>query len=225
MDKNKFLNVECISYMKSMPANSVDMTLTDIPYGEVTRKTNGLSQMSSLDTLGTADKTTFDEIEFCKEVFRVTKNIICIFCGREQFSTIFKYFASKPGTTRAIVWEKTNPVPSNGQHVYLSGVEFAVWFKKRGASGFNAYCKNTVFRYPIPSGKKRVHKTQKHWDLWKEIMCDCSNEGDLIFDPCAGSGVTAWVAKENNRDYLCCELDEETYKISNDFLRKNYNIT
>lgn len=39
----------------------------------------------------------------------------------------------------------------NGQHIYLSGIENAVWFKKRGGT-FNAHCKNTVFEYPCGSG-------------------------------------------------------------------------
>lgn len=127
---NTFNNIDCIEYMKTLPNNSVDMTLTDIPYGEVSRETNGLTNLKSLDNLGAADRKTFDEIKFCEEVYRITKNSICIFCGREQFSTIFQFFKDKKGTVRPIVWEKTNPVPSNGKYVYLSGVEFAVWFKK-----------------------------------------------------------------------------------------------
>ena len=51
-------------------------------------------------------------------------------------------------------------------------------------------------------------------------MLDCSNENEIIFDPCAGSGVTAWVAKENNRNFICCELDKETFDISKAFLLK-----
>ena len=201
--------------MRSMPANSVDLTLTDIPYDEVRRIDVGtLDQIQNLKTINVADTATFNTLEFCKEIYRVTKNMCIIFCGREQFSGIFAFFSQKPGTTRPIVWEKTNPVPSNGQYVYLSGVEFAVWFKKKGATGFNAHCKNTVFRYPIPSGKKRIHPTQKHWDLWKELMLDCSNENDLIFDPCAGSCVTGWVAAQNNRRFLCLELDKPTFETS-----------
>lgn len=219
MDTNKFLNVECMEYMKSMQSKSVDLTLTDIPYGEVTQTTGGLLILDRLDHLGTADKVTFNTLDFCKEVDRLTKNTIIIFCGLEQFSEIIKYFKAQKGTTRALVWEKTNPVPSNGQYVYLSGIELAVWFKRRGAKTFNAYCKNTVFRYPIPGGKKRIHKTQKHWDLWKELMLDNSNENDLIFDPCAGSGVTAYTAKENNRNFLCLELDKETFDISEEYLK------
>ena len=42
--------------MKNMANNSVDFTLTDIPYDEVQRDTNGLSNLKSLDNLGDADE-------------------------------------------------------------------------------------------------------------------------------------------------------------------------
>ena len=70
---NTFNNIDCIEYMKTLPNNSVDMTLTDIPYGEVSRETNGLTNLKLLDNLGTADIKTFDEIKFCEEVYRITK--------------------------------------------------------------------------------------------------------------------------------------------------------
>lgn len=63
-------------------------------------------------------------------------------------SEIHKFFSEKQkkgkGTVRQLVWKKTNPSPMNGQNIYLSGIENAVWFKKRGGT-FNAHCKNTVF--------------------------------------------------------------------------------
>ena len=219
---NKILNVNCIEYMKTLPDKSVDFILTDIPYEEVQRETQGLSQMKSLDSLGAADKGTFSLEEFLPEVYRICKNSICIFCGREQFSEISKYFKDQPGTTRTIVWQKTNPVPSNGKYVYLSGVELAVWFKRRGAKTFNAFCKNTVFSYPIPGGKKRIHPTQKHWDLWKELIEDNTNEGDLIFDPCAGGLTTVQAALDLNREFICCELDKDFYQKGKEFIINNY---
>ena len=91
----------------------------------------------------------------------------------------------KKGTVRQLVWCKTNPSPMNGQHIYLSGIENAVWFKKRGGV-FNARCKNTVFNYPC--GRSKLHPTEKNHDLLKELILDNSQEGDLIFDPCMGSG-------------------------------------
>ena len=39
---NKIYNEDCITYMKQTVDNSFDLTLTDIPYGEVNRESNGL---------------------------------------------------------------------------------------------------------------------------------------------------------------------------------------
>lgn len=109
IEQNKIYNVDCFEGMKSLADNSIDMTLTDIPYGEVNRKSNGLRNLNKED----ADTETFNIKDFLCEVYRVTKNSICIFCGREQFSDIYKFFANKKGTVRPIVWEKTNPNPMN----------------------------------------------------------------------------------------------------------------
>lgn len=39
---NSLNNDDCMEYMKTMPDGCVDLTLTDIPYGEVNRDSNGL---------------------------------------------------------------------------------------------------------------------------------------------------------------------------------------
>ena len=215
METNQIFNIDCIEYMKTLPNNSVDMTLTDIPYGEVSRDSNGLHEArgTTLDK-GMADVMTFDLEEFLNEVWRITKGTIIIFCGRGQLSTISQFFDKKQekklGTPRQLIWEKTNPAPVNGQYVYLSGIENAMWFRKSKAP-FNAHCKNTVFRYPLGSGK--LHPTEKHHGLLKELILDNSNEGDIVFDPCAGSGAHLLVAKENGRQYLGCELYTPYYEI------------
>ena len=199
---------DCMMLMQLLPNNSVDFTLTDIPYDEVNRKSNGLRNLDK----DKADILTFNLYDFLDGVYRVTKNSICIFCGREQFSVIYNFFAQKKGTVRPIVWEKSNPSPMNGQYIYLSGVEFAVWFKKSGANVFNAHCKNTVFKYP--NGRSKLHPTEKNHDLLKELILDNSNENDIIFDPCLGSGTTAICSVELNRHYIGFELNPQYYDIA-----------
>ena len=152
---NELIKGDCITEMELMSSNSVDLTLTDIPYNEVNRKSNGLRELDKKE----ADILTFHLPSFLMEVERITKNSLIIFCGREQFSQIYSFFANKKGTVRPIVWQKSNPSPMNGQHIYLSGVEFAVWFKKAGAKTFNAHCKNTVFKYS--NGTSKLHPTEK----------------------------------------------------------------
>ncbi len=122
------------------------------------------------------------------------------------------------GTVRQLIWKKTNPSPMNGQHIYLSGIENAVWFKKRGGT-FNAHCKNTVFEYPC--GRSKLHPTEKNHDLLKELILDNSNERDIVFDPCVGSGSHLLVAKENNRNWLGVELNKEYFNIAHKRIYEN----
>ena len=104
----------------------------------------------------------------------------------------------------------------NGQYVYLSGVEMAVWFKKKGAKTFNAHCKNTVFKYP--NGSSKLHPTEKNHNLLADLILDNTNENDIVFDPCMGSGSTGLVAQRLNRDFIGCEIDDTYFSIAQERL-------
>lgn len=202
-----------MDYMKTMEDGCVHLTLTDIPYGVVNRDSNGLRNLNKEE----ADVMTFELNDFLSEVYRVTSGAIIIFCSKEQISEIYKFFDEKQkkklGTVRHLVWEKTNPSPMNGQYIYLSGIENAVWFKKKGGT-FNAHCKNPVFKYAC--GRSKLHPTEKNHDLLKELILDNSNEGDIVFDPCSGSGSHLLVAKQNNRQWLGVELNREYFNIASE---------
>lgn len=205
-----FYNCDCMSIygMCGMKDNSVDLTLTDIPYSEVNsaREGGGIRKIKK----DKADESTFNLNEFLSEVYRVTRNAIIIFCARGQVSPIQDFFTEKDDlTVRQLIWEKTNPSPMNGDKIYLSGIENAIWARKRNAP-FNAFCKNTVFRYP--NGSSEFHPTEKNHDLLAELISDNSNVGDLVFDPCSGSASTLIVARNMGRRYLGFELDAEYYK-------------
>ena len=213
MNKNKIklLQGDCMELMNNIPNESVDLVLTDIPYNVVNREDNGLRKLDKEN----ADILTFDLINFLEQLYDKAKSTIIIFCGKEQVSIIHSYFNDKQkkgkGTVRQLIWEKSNPSPMNGQHIYLSGVENAIWFKKRGGT-FNAHCKNTVFKYPI--GRSKLHPTEKNHLLLQELILDNSNENDLILDPCMGSGSTGVVALQNNRNFLGIELNQNYFDIA-----------
>ncbi len=196
---------DCMKLMKNFPKNSVNLTLTDIPYGVVNRDSNGLRNLDK----NKADIPTFQLNDFLHELNRVTSGTIIIFCAKEQFSTIFRFFSELGMCTRAIVWEKTNPSPMNGQYVYLSGIELAVWVKKKGGT-FNPHCKNTVFR--CPSGRRRFHPTEKNEKLIQELILDNSSPNDKVFDPCMGSGTTGISCIRTGRNFIGIEIDAEYYK-------------
>ena len=207
----KLLQGDCMELMNNIPNESIDLVLTDIPYDEVNRKDNGLRKLDKEN----ADVLTFDLINFLEQLYDKAKSTIIIFCGKEQVSIIHSYFNDKQkkgkGTVRQLIWEKSNPSPMNGQHIYLSGVENAIWFKKRGGT-FNAHCKNTVFKYPI--GRSKLHPTEKNHLLLQELILDNSNENDLILDPCMGSGSTGEACLNTNRNFIGMEFDEKFFKIA-----------
>lgn len=143
---NEIYHDDCIQVMAHMPDNCVDLILTDIPYGVINRD-GGIRNLNK----GKADILTFDLDKFVSECYRLTKSTVVIFCAIEQISEIGKYFDSKrkqnKGSMRQLVWSKTNPSPMNGQYMYLSSIENAIWFKKRGGGHLMHTVKKMFFHF------------------------------------------------------------------------------
>lgn len=112
---------------------------------------------------------------------------------------------------RQLTWTKSNPSPMNGNYIYLSGTENAIWFKKRGGT-FNASHKPNYFKHP--TGRAKLHPTEKNHGLLNELILDNSNENDIVLDPCSGSGAHLLVALKLNRKAIGIELNKEYYNIS-----------
>lgn len=89
-------NADCMDLLPKYKNNSIHTVLTDIPYGGVNRATNGLMNYDK----GKADEVTFDLLEFAKQIFRITSNNGIIFCGKDQFSTLFTFFEAQKCTVR-----------------------------------------------------------------------------------------------------------------------------
>lgn len=198
---DRLYNCDCMEFMKTMADNSVDMTLTDIPYEEV-NKNKGCNRLRNIDK-SIADEKTFVVEEFLEQVDRVTKGSIVIFCGIEQVAKIYTFFRNKGYPTRQIIWNKTNPSPMNGDKMYLCATENGVWTKKKGAY-WGGHCVSNVLNYP--TGSSEIHPTEKNHDLLRQIILENTRQGDLIFDPCSGSGSTLLVAGQEGRHFLGCEI-------------------
>jgi len=204
--KNVF-NIDAIELLKSFNDKQIDLFLTDIPYEHVNKKSNGLRKIDKED----ANVKTFNLNIFLEEVFRTTKGSGYIFCGKEQISEIFDYFNKKKITTRLMIWEKNNPSPMNCQHTWMSGIEAFIYFKKPKAT-FNEYYKNSVIRFPNGSSKK--HPTEKPLKLFEYLIEVSSNKGDLVCDPCVGSGTTAVASEKKSRNYIVGDISKKYYKLT-----------
>lgn len=191
-------------YIDRIPNKSINMILTDIPYGEINRDDNGLRNLNKNE----ADIVDFKISDFIESCVRVCKGSIYIFCGTEQISEIRYRLVLSGFSTRLIIWEKKNPSPMNGEHIWLSGIETCVFGKLSGAS-FNERCKNSVLRFN--SGKNKIHDTQKPLDLFSYLIRVSSNPQDIVADFCSGSGTTAHACIELNRQFICFEKEERYY--------------
>ncbi len=200
---------DCIKVLPEIP--QARLLLTDIPYEEVNRKDNGLRNLNK----DKADVKTFDLNIFLDTIYNKA-DIFIIFCGNEQYSTIYKYFADKQkqhkGTVRQIIWAKSNPSPMNGEYIYLSGTENAVWFKKSGTGKLNCKCKKNYFIFP--TGSSKFHPTEKNHKLLEDLILDNTNEGDTVIDCCMGSGSTGIVAVKLKRNFIGIEIDDKYFDIA-----------
>ncbi len=191
------------------------LLLTDIPYTKVNRSDNGLRNLDKEN----ADKKTFEINHFLETIYD-SFDICIIFCAKEQLSEIYDYFNEKQtrrlGTVRQIVWCKSNPSPMNGEYIYLSATENAVWFKKSGTGKMNSKCKKNYFIHP--TGSSKYHPTEKNHKLLEELILDNTNENDLVVDTCMGSGSTGIVAIKNNRKFVGIEIDEQYFNIAKERL-------
>jgi DNA modification methylase len=213
---DRIYQMDCLEGMKLIPDNSVDLILTDIPYGNVSRngaeRAKYAGQLRSFDK-GVADIETFNLIDFLDACYRVMRGSVYIFCGIEQLSTIFSYFDSKADLmVRQAVWRKTNPSPVNGQHMWLHAIENCVFAKKRKTT-FNQHCKHNVWDYSIE--RQKLHPTQKPLKLFQYLIESSSNAGDVVLDPCMGSGTTAIACVNTNRHFIGFETEPKYIEIAN----------
>ena len=201
LELNKIYNMDCIEGMKQLDDNSIDLVLTDPPYGinVMTRKKvlgRGSTKCKVKD-LGEMDWDIKPNKECFKEIFRISKNQI-IFGGN--------YF-ELPVSSCWIVWDKLNG-NSDFADCELAWTSFNTAVRKFSFPyGCCDYWNHRYF-------EKRIHPTQKPVALIREILKRYSNENDIVLDCFMGSGTTALACKQLNRHFIGFEINEDYYDIS-----------
>lgn len=224
-------NDDCIKVMKTLVDDSVDLILTDPPYNlglfAKSRAANLQNMRSNFFVDAGWDNCSFDEwknnmIDFFQEAARIsTKGAsMVMFMSVIKVETIIE-IAQRHGfyykTTG--IWHKTNPMPRNMNLHFINSTEPWIYFVygaktgtfNNGGKALHDYIETSVT--PKREKTEGNHPTQKPLELMKFFINTLSNEGDLVFDPFMGSGTTAVAAKETNRRFVGCEIDNNYYKI------------
>lgn len=202
IELNTVIHGDCMPVLRKMKRESINHIITDIPYDVVNRE-GGLRNMDK----GAADILTFDLKKFVTSCCRIVKNNFIIFCSSEQVTDIGRIMKRNGFHDISIgIWEKTNPSPVLGQFFWLSGVECCVVGQKNPVDKKS----NPLWRTPI--GRSKIHPTEKHERLMDQIIEEYTHEGDIILDPCAGSGSCLFSARKLNRNYIGIEMNDDFYK-------------
>ncbi len=204
---NEIIHGDCLEIMKGMADKSVDLVLTDPPYGlgidgqKLSISSNPKHNRKAHDFLGWDNG--IPSKEYFDEIFRVSKNQI-IWGGN--------YFVAhlEEGHKGWIVWDK-------GQHgLTMSDGELAY-------SSFDKPLRVFVFNRVEILKDGALHPTMKPLELFKWVLEENSNENDIILDPFAGSCTTAVACKQLNRNYICIEKEEQYVKIGRERLAAQSN--
>jgi DNA modification methylase len=207
-------NKDCIEVIRGLRKDSVNLVLSDIPYGEVNKKSSGLRKLDR----GNADDCNINLIDMVNECVRICNGSFYIFCGIGQISYIDKQFRVNGLTTRLCQWRKSNPSPMNGTRLWLSGSEFCV-FARKPKSTFNRRCEAPIWTFPV--GRSKDHPTEKPVSLMEYIIESSSNEGDTVIDFTMGSGSTGVAAKNLKRNFIGVEINDQYFEIAKNRLTPN----
>lgn len=206
---------DCLERMKEIPDGSVDMILTDPPYG--------MDFQSNRRVV----KDKFNKIEndknvewlppFVEESYRVMSDNTSIYCFCSWHNIdIFKREIEKLFKIKnIIVWVKNNHGSGDLKGAYAPKHEFVIYAHK-GRSLFREKRTPDVMEFAKIHSSKLQHPTEKNIEMLKVFIKNNSDEEQTILDPFMGSGSTGVAAKNLNRNFIGIEMDEGYFNIAQD---------
>ena len=229
---------DCLEEMKKIPNNSIDLILTDPPYGTTLLKWDSV--------------IAFDKL--WEQYTRIIKSngAILIF-AQEPFATILRMSNIKD-YKYDIYWEKERLTNINQvkRRVGKTIENICVFYKsqctynpqmikydgkprtnkvKNGKLGqltdqqekkVIEYIDNgwryptQVWKYQRDCLKSNLHPTQKPILLLENLINTFSNENDLVLDSCMGSGSTGVACLNTNRKFIGIESDKNYFNVAKD---------
>lgn len=233
MSKYKLIQGNCLELMNDIPDGSVDLVLTDPPYGTTSCKWDSIIPFEPM----------------WEQLNRIIKpnGAICLF-GSEPFSSALRMSNIKH-FKYDWYWNKIRGVGHlNAKRQPMKSVEtISVFYKKqccynpqmrprkksRTSKNNNSQkvfgnCRNNFVgetlkeKYPVSlitfsksdMKKNKFHSSQKPIDLLEYLIKTYTNEGETVLDFTMGSGSTGVACLNTNRRFIGIELDEKYFNIA-----------
>ena len=230
MSKHELILGDCLQELKKISDKSVDIVLTDPPYGTTQNKWdsiiplelmwNELKRISKQDCAITLfSQNPFSSVLICSNLKMFKYNWVWQKPQGTGHLNSKKYplknhedicvFSFKP--------HKYNPQMSKGKPYKIQS--------GKGSSNYGSQVQVTTdnqgFRYPktvlqFSPDKNKVHPTQKPVALLEYLIKTYTNENDTVLDFTMGSGSTGVAAKNLNRKFIGIEKDQNYFNIAKD---------
>ncbi len=196
-------NEDNMLLMARYPDNHFDLAIVDPPYGINIQKMNytqntkgGVAKRNDYSNIKDWDSSIPNK-EYFDELFRVSKNQI-IWGGN--------YF-SLPLVKGWIIWDKkTEDKYSND----FADCELA-WSSFDKPAKIVRYLWSGMLQPDMKDKQKRIHPTEKPYQLYKWILDKYAKSGDKILDTHLGSGSIAIACHDYGFELTACELDKEYF--------------
>lgn len=184
---------DCLALMKQLPDKSIDLVLTDPPYGV------GLEYASYQDT----EENWFKLMAaFIPEAKRVGKMVIMPSCRIKALPWIYQTFPPD----WLICWYKG----STGHAAYIG---FNDWEPLLVYGKNNSRMHDYMSVKPTPFDNGHPCPKPIEWAMWL-IKRATNGWGSIVLDPFMGSGTTCLAAKQLGMHWLGFELEEKYIEIA-----------
>ena len=211
--KNTIICGDALLELKKFPDESIDLVLTDPPYGTKTNQRGDsfmIGEFSNILPL------------VLPEIYRVLKPNGAFYCFTSwtQMSEWLLRFQQYFKLQNLLIWDKKRHSgcysPSSWQFTW-EGIFFGI----KGKRKIRKYQKDVL----ISEEKGKRIAMQKPVDIVEKLIEASSDEGMVILDPFIGSGTTAVACKQLKRNFIGIEISPEYCKIANERLRQNENTS
>ena len=193
-------NDDCLNVMRLMDDKSVDLILTDPPYGigEAAGKNKSRGNMAVAKDYGDLEwDNAIPSKAYFDEIMRVSKHQV-IFGGN--------YFVEHLRNSSCwIVWDK-----DNGENDFAD-CELA-WCSFSSAVRRLKLRWNGMLQQDMKNKEHRIHPTQKPVRLFEWILEKYAEPGWKIMDPFLGSGSTAIAANRLGFDFIGVEKEPSYFE-------------
>lgn len=208
---------DCLELMKNIPDGSVDLVLTDPPYGIDFQSNFRKNKFNKIENDSTVNAEFLDE---CKRVLKDTGAIYC-FTRWDVYPSWIEQINKRFKVKNCIVWFKRGGGLGDLKKGYIYNHEFIIYCAGKNHR-LNGKRRNDVFEFAKDAPSTYVHPTQKPVSLLKEIIERSSNEGGVVLDCFMGSGSTGVACVNTNRRFIGIELDEGYFNIAKKRIEEAY---